>query len=73
MLLRYFEWSWMKLVTKNPKHDEHQGISGTYLFPRHGHILQQLVDCMGNKLQGPQVDTFVMAKFARRHVSMILE
>lgn len=43
-----------------------------YLLPWHGHVLQQLVDSMGYKLEGAQVDPLVMPELSGRHVAMIL-
>mmetsp|Transcript_26458 Transcript_26458/g.83860 ORF Transcript_26458/g.83860 Transcript_26458/m.83860 type:complete len:710 (-) Transcript_26458:29-2158(-) len=43
------------------------------LLPRHGDVLQQLVHCMREVLQRTEVDAFVMAELARRHISVVLD
>ena len=44
----------------------------SHLFPRHGHIFQQLKDRVGNIFESAQVDSLVLTEALGRHVSMIL-
>ena len=45
----------------------------THLLPGHGHVLQQLVHCVGHKLECSQVYTLIMPEFAGGHVAMVLQ
>ena len=43
------------------------------LLPRHGHILQQFVESMGDVLQSPEIDSLVLSESLGGHVSMVLD
>lgn len=65
----------------DPRHLVHKGdgsrgmeehVHVADLFPGHGHVLQQLVHCMRGELEGTQVDTLVVSKLSRCHVTVVL-
>ncbi len=42
-----------------------------YLFPGHGHVLHQLDDGVGHKLECAQIDTLVVTELAISHVPVV--